>query len=229
MRYWTWGEIREKIMRDLDLEDETFITQDEMLGYGNEAVDEAESEIHTLYEDYFLKDEPLTLVSGTDSYDMPEDIYAMKLKELWYQNGSRVYEIKELKPSKRLGEFHLRAANPSAATTLDYFVKNSVVGSPKIVMVPAPQESGAYVTVWYLRNANRFLDDDSICDIPEFAEFVIQYVKVRCYEKEGHPNLPLALAALEQHRQQMNATLAQKSASGANEIEADFSHYEEHS
>ena len=26
-----------------------------MLGYANEAIDEAEAEIHTLYEDYFLK------------------------------------------------------------------------------------------------------------------------------------------------------------------------------
>ena len=55
MKYWAWSEIRSKIEQECDLEDEDFVRRDELLAYCNEAIDEAEAEIHSLYEDYFLK------------------------------------------------------------------------------------------------------------------------------------------------------------------------------
>jgi hypothetical protein len=71
MRYWTFAEIKAKVESDLGMEDEDFVSADEMLAYGNEAIDEAEAEIHTINEDYFLTMGPISLVSGTDSYDLP--------------------------------------------------------------------------------------------------------------------------------------------------------------
>lgn len=228
MRYWTWLEIREKVERDLDLEEETFIQPEELLAYANEAIDEAEAEIHSLYEDYFLAKVPLTFVQATDSYDMPSDIYGDKIRKIFYQNGSRVYEITRLTEEKKLSVYHLAQAFPGSSTScLEYFLENSVAGSPQIVFVPVPEESGAYGTIWYLRNANRLVSDTDICDIPEFVEFVMQYMKFRCYEKEGHPNLPLAITVLESHRKQMTSTLSQRVADGENKIEADFSYYTE--
>ena len=47
MRFWTTSEIVEKIERDCDLEEELFIQSTEMLGYINEAIDDAEAVIHT--------------------------------------------------------------------------------------------------------------------------------------------------------------------------------------
>ena len=52
-------------------------------------------------------------------------------------------------------------------------------------------------------------------------------MKVRVYEKEGHPNLPKAVQDLEQQRQQMVSTLASMVPDGSNEIEMDTSAYEE--
>lgn len=232
MRYWTYLEIKTKIAQDLDLEDETFIQPTELLAYVNEGIDEAEAEIHTLYEDYFLARATLTLVNGTEAYAMPANIYANKTRRLLYRNGSIVGDIPRLPEGKKLQIYTDNLIyNPASPGCYDYFIDNSAVGLPKIILTPTPRESGAYVTHWYLRNANRLLDDGlatDICDIPEFVEFVIQYAKVRCYEKEGHPMLPKALADLEQQRGQMTGTLAQLAADGANSIEADMQHYAEH-
>ena len=52
-KYWTLGQIKAKVKRDLDIESEVFIQPDELIEYINDAIDEAESEIHSLYEDYF--------------------------------------------------------------------------------------------------------------------------------------------------------------------------------
>lgn len=225
--FWTYAMIKAKVEQDLALEDEVFIEPDEMLGYVNEAIDEAEAEIHSLYEDYFLKRAPLTLVNGQEEYDLPEDIYANKIRRLIYKNGSDVYKITRLRDWKKFENYAIESVNNSS-TIYAYFIINQNPGESKILLTPPAKVDGAYVTIWYIRNANRLVDDDDICDIPEFINFVLQYTKVRCYEKEaGHPNMQKAMQDLEQQRLQMTGTLAQMVPDGDNEIEADFSVYEE--
>lgn len=229
MRFWTWSEIKEKVQRDLDLEDETFITPDELLGYANEAIDEAEGEIHSLYEGYFRARSTVTLVSGTEGYALPTSIYAAKILRVFYRNGSTVYPVTRIPESKMLEAYETaQAAGDTGVAQYQYFLENSTAGSPQMVFVPTPNESGAFVTVWHIRNANRLTADADLCDIPEFINFVLQHMKVRCYEKEGHPNLLKAVQDLETERSRMTSTLSQMVADGQNEIEADFSHYREH-
>lgn len=227
MRYWTLSELRTKVEKDLDVEDETFISQAEMLTYFNEAIDEAEAEIHSICEDYFLSSTTVTLVNGTDEYSLPSDIYANKIRAVIYKNGATVYKLDRLRDWKKLYDYSLNLTGTTVAGDYDWFLVNRTAGSPKIVFTPPVTEDGTYITVWYLRNANRLSADADVCDIPEFANFVIQYVKVRCYEKEGHPNLQKALYDLQMQRQQMTDTLTTMVPDNENEIEADLSHYEE--
>lgn len=224
--YWTYSEIRTKVEQDLALEDEVFVEPAELLGYVNEAIDEAEAEIHGLYEDYFLSRATITLVQGTEEYSLPSDIYAHKIRNLIYRNGSEVYQIHRIKDWRKFEEYAVESINQSS-TTYQWFLLNATAGSPKILLSPPAKQSGAYVTIWYLRNANTLVEDTDICDIPEFINFVLQYTKVRCYEKEGHPNLQKAMADLEQQRQQMISTLATMTPDAENELEADYSIYEE--
>lgn len=229
MRYWTYSEIKEKIQADLGIQDELFVEPEELLAYVNEAIDEAEAEIHTLYENYFLARTPLTLVSGTEGYAMPSNIYGDKIVRILYRNGTLAHKITQIPQEKALERYtDLLLETTSGNPQYQYFLENTTAGSPQIVLVPTPNESGAYVTVWYLRNANRLVEDSDVCDIPEFVSFVLQYVKVRVYEKEGHENLLMAIQALQQQRDQMNATLRSRTASGENEIHADMSFYKEH-
>lgn len=225
MKFWTWAEIQTKVENDLGLQDEDMVSPAEMMAYGNEAVDEAEAEIHSINEDYFLSTATLSLVSGTDTLSMPSDIYANKIRNLVYRNGSIVSVINRLKDSTKFGIYTQNLLVTANNGLYSYFLVNSTAGAPEILLTPPVRESGPYVAIWYLRTANRFVDDTSICDIPQFVSFVIQFIKVRCYEKESHPNLQKAIVDLEQQRSQMNATLTNMVPDDDTMITADMSHY----
>ncbi len=225
--YWTWRMIRDKLERDLDLQAEVFIDDVELLAYANEAIREAEAEIHDIYEDYFISRTPLTFVTAQEEYSLPTDLYAHKIRRIVYKNGSKVYTIKRIKDWKKFEEYALENVNKTSLE-YDYFLINTTPGLPKILIAPPAKEDGAYATIWYLRKANRLVDLTDICDIPEFINFVLQYMKVRCYEKEqGNPNIQKAREDLEQQRAQMTSTLSSMVPDADNGIEPDMSAYEE--
>jgi hypothetical protein len=225
-KYWTLSQIREKIRQDLDLEAETFIRPSEMDAYINEAIDEAEAEIHTLYEDYFMARENISLVANQEEYDLPADIYGHKIRRITYNNTSSVYTVRRIQDWKKFEKYEI-AKNFQTSDLYQYFLMNETAGSPKILLVPEARETGPNLQIWYLRQANRLEADSDICDIPEFVNFIFQYVKVRIYEKEGHPNVTKAVQDLEKQRQLMNGTLASMTPDAENKIEMDMSYYEE--
>lgn len=237
MIYNTYSDISNKVKRDLDLQDEVFISPEEMLGYANEAIAECEAEIHTIYEDYFLTYADLDIVNGQDLYTLPTTMYADKIRKVIYRNGSnnvgkgRIFTVDRMRgPSK----FELEMlANEYASNELYRYmlVNNSastVTDTPNMLVVPTPNEDlpGGF-KIWFLRSANRMVDDTSVVDIPEFEEFVMQHMKVRCYEKEGHPNIELGRVDLERHRQMMRDTLSNRVPDDDTRIPLDISTYDE--
>ena len=94
----TYADLKSYLEKELDLEDETFITADEMQSYFNEAVDMIEASIHNIYEDYFLTNSSLSILNGQAAYNLPSDIYAQKIRKVLYNDGgSYKYEIKRVK------------------------------------------------------------------------------------------------------------------------------------
>ena len=65
-KVWRFDEMLLKVRRDTDLmeddPDEQFVTKAEMIGYFNEAIDEAEAEIMLLNKDYFLSQKRLLIL-----------------------------------------------------------------------------------------------------------------------------------------------------------------------
>jgi hypothetical protein len=226
-KFWTKAEIVAKIERDLDLEGEVQITPTELDGYINAAIDKAEAIIHTLYEDYFLSKTPLTLVVGVDEYDLPSTIYAHKIRAVWYRNGTKIYEIPRSKPSRKIANYEFGRIT-TASDNYSYSIYNSTPGQPKFVLDQAATESGQYVTIHHIRQANNLVADTDVCDIPEFVHFVIQESKCSCYEKEGHPMLAKAIGDRDTMRTDMVNTLTNMIPDEDTKIEADFSFYEEH-
>lgn len=231
MQYQTLAQIKTKIKNDLDLNDEQFITPNELLGYINEAIDDIEAEIHTIYEDYFLASANIALVSGTSDYSLPSNIYANKIRGLVYSNGSRIYKIKKLSRSNQFEEMAFINQYISGTEDLQYKIVNaSAAAGPVIRFFPTPQETSASaVTIWYIRNANKLSADTDLCDVPEFANYVYQFVKVRCYEKEIHPNLAQAAVERDRLRNLMQETLRDMIPDADSEVEKDFSFYEDFS
>lgn len=228
MEYFTHATIKAKVQRALDLEDEIFITPTELLDYHNEAIDECEAEIHTLYEDYFLSNAAISLVSGTQDYDLPSDIFANKIRAIIYHNGATIYPVKKLKSRDMFAQLEVQEQYNTTDWYKYLIINNAAQSAPQIRLTPSPNETTSNaLQIYYIRNANKMTEDASICDIPEFSMFIYNYMKMKCYEKEGHPNLQMAVQIVEHQRNLMRDTLSRMAADGDTEIEADLTFYEE--
>lgn len=197
----TYGELKANLQKELDLEDETFVTPIELMKYANEAVEMISSSIHSIYEDYYKTEATISLVSGQALYDLPSDIYAQKIRHIHYNdNGTKNYEIKKVKQIKYLADIDQEDA-------YQYDITNSSSAGLKIKIYPTPQENSSNVTIYYLRNAKRFTADADVCDIPEFSSVLVQYMRWKCLSKEVHPDTDMAARDLERMRQEMVDTL----------------------
>ena len=104
----------------------------------------------------------------------------------------------------------------------------SAASGIKMKLVPTPQQSiTGGLKVYYLRGANKLTEDASICDIPEFKDYVVQFMRYRCRVKESHPDTPIALEELKFEEQQLISTLKDMTPDGDNEIDMDLSIYDE--
>ena len=231
-KFWTWLQIYNKITTELDLGEEDFVSKDEMREYANDAIKLAEAAIHSLAEDYFLTFAPMTIASGTDTYALPANIYGSKIRNILYYDSAKVYEVKRCGILKKFMELQvnaLYAVNTGQVFEYHYFLINSTSGAPQILMTPPVKDSGALLKCWYLRNANRLETDGDVCDIPEFISVIFNFIRERITFKEepGSPKHQKAQKDFEDSTLLMMTTLKDMVVDGANEIEPDYSHYEE--
>lgn len=219
MKLWTYGEAASKLSVELDLQEEKFVGPDELMGIFNDAIDEAEQNVLNLFEDYLLAEKTYTLVNGQDRYEMPDDIYANKIRYLWFNDNSFRYQIKRTRanilPFSDL---------PSAIYSYQIQHRDPVEGIT-IKLSPAVTHSGPFMFMQYIRNANRVTDDSSVIDIPEAMNFIFAYVKVRVMTKESNPLLQIAMADLETQRNFLQTTLKSMTVDDDNEIMPDLSFY----
>lgn len=166
-KIWTFDQMNTKIRTDIDLleedPDEQFVKKSEMIGYTNEAISEAEADIMSLNEDYFLASDYMPLIQGTSVYDLPKNIYAQKIRRVMYSNGSIIYPVKRI---RNLSKFEKIAFGRqySGSDDYQYFMSNSSPGNVQMELIPAARETailpplgGSFTPIerWYIRNANR--------------------------------------------------------------------------
>lgn len=224
----TYSDLKTKLFNDLDIEDLDFLDgETELLGYINEAIDDAESIIHTLGLDayYFNTQSTITLASGTSDYSLPSDIFATKIRKMFYINGSKKYEI-----------FRIRDLNetPFFQASDDYkyqiVTTSGTANNWRVRFYPTPAESGVYVTIWYIRNATRMTTSTAatnICEIPDSTNFIFQHVKFRVYEKMGNPLMQQAQQMLQVQKDLMTNTLQEMVPDENTLIQPDTSFYED--
>lgn len=225
MNLMTYGDAKSHVEHELDIQGENFIDVDEMLQFFNSAIDEAEANIHQLFEDYFLTSDYVALVSGVSECAMPTNIYANKIRIVYFtdtsDSGGNKYEVRRIKLQNI----------PMVDSQDDYqynIENNSGSAGTKFVVYPEARETTSLkMRRWYIRNATAAVDDNSVIDIPEFIDFVLRHVKVACASKMGHPRLPFFKAELDEKRQEMKDTLKTMVVDGHTEIEADASFYED--
>lgn len=227
----TYLEARTKVEQDLDLEEENFIQDTEMLGYFNEAIRECEAEILTIYEDYFLTRANLALVNGTSLYSLPTGIYASKIRGIIYNNQTIIYEIKRIRTAKRFLERSLIIYQDPTDEYRYILLNSSVTAGVQIELSPPSKETSASnVIVWFIRKVVEVALDSDVIDIPEFINFIYAFVKAKCKQKENAGTMPPdAAAEVEQQRQMMVSTLSYRVPDDDTEITKDVSFYQESS
>lgn len=201
----------------------------------NDGIDVAEKDILKLNEDYFLTKSLISLVAGTADYSLPSTIYAEKIRDIIYANGNDIYSVKRLRDDSDTSIFE-RIAFINQFTNLEnyqYVPRNdSAAAGVVLQLVPPARETLASVlTVWFLRNANRLSADADLCDIPEWAPFVVQYAKAKCINVAmrgssiAKDEMEMAMAL----RKDMIEALTNRIPDNNDKIPLDDSNYREHS
>ena len=221
-------EIKTKVKQDLDLEDEQFISNAELVGYINEAIDECEAHIHTLEREaeYFLAEAFIPLTTGVQEFSLPANIYANKIRSIIYHNGTIIYPIERLRRVNKFEEMAYIEQYNTGTQFYRYVIKHETPGTYQIKLFPQANETSTEnVKIWYIRNANKLVVDADLCDIVEWSHYIISYAQWKCYLKEGNPLALPKKVEVDEYRKQMIQALEVMVVDGDNEIEKDFSSY----
>lgn len=237
MNYPLFSDLEDQVRTDLDLQDvsdSALVTSDEMKTYFNFAIGIAEAKIHDLYEDYFLTETDLPMVTGQNEISFPSDIYGLKIRELVYSDGATViYKVKRVPMKNKFSIVeYLRTAQAASLGSwrYSYIIKNASAGAGnKIYLLPAAQESSSSrLKLWYYRGANRYVDDTSVCDIPQWFEFVKSVVKYKCALKDKEDSqIAICEAEMAELASQMEQNLSTMVPDEDGEFSPDLDHYME--
>ena len=141
------SELRLLARQRADMENSQFISDDEWRRMINRSYAELYDLVVTSAnsEDYFLKSDTISLVNGTDSYDLPADFYKMRGVDI--NSGGTSTPLRRYNFSQRnVGSLY------AIASDMRYHVQGS-----KIIFNPTPSTSDT-VTLWYIPSPKKFLE-----------------------------------------------------------------------
>ena len=226
----TLAEIRQQVIDDLDLDEQDFISEEDLTRWTNDAIQVAEGEIHTLYEDYFLASEDISITYGSSQYvDYPADIYANKIRKVIFTDGtgtsSSTHEVRRVRDILKAEEDDIYNTQTSTPV-LQWSPYNGAADGRKIRLYPSTGRTGTLI-IYYIRNAKRLVEAADETDIDEFSRFLVQYVKTQAYLKDGDKRAEDSKALEEQYKSEMILTLSDMVPDDNNEVMMDLSHYNE--
>lgn len=221
----TYAQLLAKIKNDNDLSGESFISDNEMLGYLNEAIKNAAKIINVLgYEDKYFMSAPATLnlVNGAQTIALPADIYANKIRKLFYVNGTRIYEIRKIRrlvdiPFVQAGDDYL----------FEVFFPTGQL--PLLYLYPTPAENGAFLQMYYIRGP-KLMDATSIAtnvmEIPESENAIYAHIMWNVAKKSKNATMiSNAKADLNEQVELMESVLADMFPDENNKVQMDLSAY----
>lgn len=199
----TYGDLTTKLGNDLDITDETFVSPTEILGYINEAIDDAQAAIHNLNPEdkYFLVPSAFNWVNGTSDYSLPTNIYANKLRQIFYNAGDQQYEIDRIKNLRETNFFQ-------PGDRYRYLLINPTPGvGPVARFYPTPAETSNNAVLWYIREMLKMTTANSntnICEVYQCQNFVFQHAKWNVMKKTRRADL---IASAKQDRDEQYANM----------------------
>ena len=229
MQYLTWGEIKAEVQKDHGIEGDPEYDEQELVNLCNRAINRVESRVIQLQQDYFLSRTDIAVISGTTEYTLPSDIYANKVRRIfWKEDG---YNPRRLWRATDIDDMERTSGYDSYDHTkkLRYMIINNSLTGPAITLSYSTID--ATLAVYYTRNANRFNAQDGdgqICDIPEFADAVIAYMKYLVELKDKSPTVGATKQDYVDIMTELTSSLAQAVNDEDMTIQPDMEIYDDH-
>lgn len=143
----TYGFISGFVQQKLDLQEEIFITNDELLSYYEEAARFCEAEIHKLNieDQYFVAVAPIMLEVNKSEYALPSGMYANKILRIVYNVDSKLYDIPRIRVERR---FEIGALMDQYQPSDNYgymLINNDVRSGTKMRLYPKSRDASLSV------------------------------------------------------------------------------------
>lgn len=146
----TYSQLKLFVQNKLDIRDEDFIDDAELLEYTEEALKYCEAEIHKLNieDQYFVSHATIALANGKFDYDLPSNIYGNKILRMLYSNGTFTTVMKRVTNSRRYEQAEdVRKYGIVTAGEYGYMlVNNDIRSGTKVRIYPTPTEASSVVT-----------------------------------------------------------------------------------
>jgi len=220
----TLKEIRDQIKDDLDLNEEYWKSDSDLNKIINKAIREAHRKIISIHEDYFLQPYSISIPADTSTLDYPSNIYANKVKSIHFYDGSSSVAI------NRVNKFDTTIMLDNHITNNTIFRKwlpiDDSTDGRKIRLYPSLGNAGT-ITIWYIREAKKLVNDTDVCDIDEFNDYVIQLAKKIYYQEDADPRYEVELNEALRQEKDLIDTLTNMTIGNDDQLVQDMSHYEE--
>lgn len=174
----TLAQLKERVRQRADMENSTFVEDDELVTYINSSIAELHDLLVAAYgSNYFLEDHSFSTVGGTPDYELPADFYKLSGVDVLIAGS----DWASIKP------FNFNERNRSLDVTW------GLIGGPNLRyrlmgnnLKLSPTPNGTYqIKVWYTPKATELVADaDTLNDLNQFSEYVIVDVAIKCLQKE---------------------------------------------
>ena len=233
MSYNKWIDIKRRVYSKHDLWEnagmntytsykEGFVKEDELIEFANNAIEELASIIVNLHEDYYLATTTIPLVSNTGDYALPENIYADKIRKVFFIEDNCFHEVTRAKDLSTTPNFLVNQQNN--IKPYKYILVNPDETGTKLRIFPTPKENyPTEVYVYYIRDIKKLeyydalgaklpqqdIDDQKI-DVNEFGKYVFLKLSEYIYEKEKDPMLQKVSSDIEKYEKFIIETLSNR-------------------
>ena len=224
-------EMKEKIKSDLEMREEQYLPDADIVRLINDAVSDAHKHIVRVYEDYFLSFHTQELAATQSVLTLPVDLFADKIRAIIYRDGeigsaSITCEFSKVKSLRDAMNVRNIISSNSGAMRL-WLLTDQTVATRGVKLIPETGRAG-HVDMWYIRRPALMVNDSDVCPIPEFADYVVQKAKVAYYRNDGDPRYADEKGELLELQEQMINTLSNRTlGEDDNVIKRDVSFYED--
>lgn len=168
----TLANLRTEVRRRADMEGSGFVTDSELTSYINNSATELRDILIQKFQDYYITSDDISIVSGTDTYNLAADFY----------KALGVDMVINSRQSVTMRPFMFRERNRYVYNPPRGY-RYRILGD-QVRVIPEPTSSFT-MRIWYVPTfTNLSADGDTLDGVHGWEEYVIIDAAIKCLRKE---------------------------------------------